>query len=537
MKKAIRRLTLHNFQSHEHTTLDLCMGVNIIVGPSDVGKTSVIRALRWLYYNQPRGTGFMRMGASECWVEVETEDDIIVRRYRQETARKNGYLLVLPGQDPIVFEKHGNTVPDEIRLALGVEEMVIDQDVYLNLNIAYQLEGAFLLETAGTTRAKAIGRLGDAHIVDAAQREIQRDLRAVSQEIDRKTAELTNEQKMLDKYQHLSEWDSRLADLQQLISRYDTQANRLNQVIKFQTIYEKAVEDLKAVLPLLQELSQLSSVEDKLADLFAIRQKVEQWQALLQQYRTKQEQYNVAAAVLEATVNNHQASNLKNRLDDLATRLKRFEQLRENWLATNDRIQQAEATIAVTEQLESAANGIERINLRKSTALTLIQLQRDYNNKQVHLKRANIQLEATSELELAEQTLDRLARLRGEGIDLNERHHAYRQRELARRQISEQLSRLAGLMKVESNLQQIMNLQEKVQILTAEQHRYNLSSEAILDLNHKMQELTARYQGDSEEYLQCLQMLGICPVCHGSIDDGHLIELKKQLEEDWNHEH
>ena len=51
-------LHLINFQSHLNTVIELHPGLNILVGESDQGKTAIIRALRWLFYNEPRGTGF-----------------------------------------------------------------------------------------------------------------------------------------------------------------------------------------------------------------------------------------------------------------------------------------------------------------------------------------------------------------------------------------------------------------------------------------------------------------------------------------------
>jgi len=54
----IRSLEIENFQSHELTKLDLHKGLNVIVGPSDQGKSALIRALRWLCYNEPKGTDF-----------------------------------------------------------------------------------------------------------------------------------------------------------------------------------------------------------------------------------------------------------------------------------------------------------------------------------------------------------------------------------------------------------------------------------------------------------------------------------------------
>ena len=39
-----------NFQSHANTKLNFDEGVNVIIGPSDSGKTAVIRAMKWIFF-------------------------------------------------------------------------------------------------------------------------------------------------------------------------------------------------------------------------------------------------------------------------------------------------------------------------------------------------------------------------------------------------------------------------------------------------------------------------------------------------------
>ena len=44
---AIESLSLHNFQCHEHLDIAFDPQLTTIVGPSDVGKTAILRALKW----------------------------------------------------------------------------------------------------------------------------------------------------------------------------------------------------------------------------------------------------------------------------------------------------------------------------------------------------------------------------------------------------------------------------------------------------------------------------------------------------------
>lgn len=53
----IDRITLQNFQGHAKTDLELIHGINVIHGPSHSGKSSILRALRWIIENRPIGAG------------------------------------------------------------------------------------------------------------------------------------------------------------------------------------------------------------------------------------------------------------------------------------------------------------------------------------------------------------------------------------------------------------------------------------------------------------------------------------------------
>ena len=169
MRTYIKKLSLRNFQSHRETDLEFSPGLNIIVGPSDQGKSAIIRALRWLFYNEPRGTGFIRVGETRCQVRVELSNGVAVERIRDESGRINRYILECRVRR--LWYLNGLTGG-----AVGGQEgpghtkLVVDRDKALEINLAGQLEAPFLLEETGSTRSKVLGRMANLHIIDAAQR-------------------------------------------------------------------------------------------------------------------------------------------------------------------------------------------------------------------------------------------------------------------------------------------------------------------------------------------------------------------------------
>ncbi|NMA49739.1 MAG: AAA family ATPase, partial [Tissierellia bacterium] len=170
--KHIKKLIIQNFQSHKYSELEFGQDLNVIVGPSDSGKTSIIRALKWVLYNEPSGDFFIREGESEVSVTIELSNNTILKRYR--TKSKNGYQLITSDGIETVFEGIGTSVPQEIIDITGISKMLLDGDHSNAINLGEQLEGPFLLSEKTSTRANAIGRLVGVDIIDEALREVLR---------------------------------------------------------------------------------------------------------------------------------------------------------------------------------------------------------------------------------------------------------------------------------------------------------------------------------------------------------------------------
>ncbi len=128
----LQSLVIKNFQAHERIKIQLDSGITTIVGPSDVGKSAIIRAIRWVMLNQPRGADFIREGADQVSVKL-TLDSQIVKRTRGDGV--NSYEV---GDKK--FEAFNNDIPPEVARLLNVS----------GLNFQNQHDNVFWFsETAG----------------------------------------------------------------------------------------------------------------------------------------------------------------------------------------------------------------------------------------------------------------------------------------------------------------------------------------------------------------------------------------------------
>lgn len=228
--RCISRLLIENFQSHSRSEFHFGPGLNAITGPSDQGKSAVLRALRWALYNEPRGSEFVRTGARECRVTVELNDGAKILREllltKTGAPSRNRYVVHLPGgAEPLLFEGFGSEVPAEVLRAHGMPQVMLDTDRRVMLSFGTQLEGPFLLTETGSMRARAIGRLLGVHVVDAAMRDTQKDLRAVRAEASRLEREADRLDQELLPFANIGQQEARLEEAGRLLERATASAS------------------------------------------------------------------------------------------------------------------------------------------------------------------------------------------------------------------------------------------------------------------------------------------------------------------------
>lgn len=174
----IERLRIANFQKHARLTIDLDPSITTIVGPSDAGKSAIIRALRWVCFNKPDGDGFIRDGASFAKVQL-TVDGMKITRAR---GKANKYTI--NGKDLVSFGRGG--VPDVISDLLN---MTPD-------NFQSQHDSPFWFSLSGGEVSRQLNAIVDLGIIDSslskamrASRQAAADTRAIKKNLDEARAE------------------------------------------------------------------------------------------------------------------------------------------------------------------------------------------------------------------------------------------------------------------------------------------------------------------------------------------------------------
>lgn len=208
----IERIELKNFESHEHTVIDgLSKGLNLIHGMSNSGKTSVIRALKLVAYNEfnPRA---VRTGSKNCEVTVTTHRGTV----KVIRGKDNQWEVTPKGGKTQYFEKIGKNALPQASEIMGMG-MVRLGDVEMPVNVMNQLEGHFMLSelagknATGSVRAQVIDEISGLSGIEGLIKAVSldnhrwgREVKVLEDRIDEVRSEMHNqdeldtERKLLD---------------------------------------------------------------------------------------------------------------------------------------------------------------------------------------------------------------------------------------------------------------------------------------------------------------------------------------------------
>lgn len=144
-----KKLTVHNFQIHEDTELNLDHPIVVLCGKSDSGKSSLLRAVRWLCLNtQPTGVSFAKKGKTEFSAQLEVDDKVILRKRGKSD---NEYYL-----NKSLYKAFGTKVPDDILKVLNVDL----------LNFSHQLDGPFWFNLTPGQVSKELNSIIQLDVID-----------------------------------------------------------------------------------------------------------------------------------------------------------------------------------------------------------------------------------------------------------------------------------------------------------------------------------------------------------------------------------
>lgn len=200
-----------------------------IVGPSDAGKSAIVRALRLAALNRPNGALFVRHGTKACEVTVTTDKGTVVRKKGKGV---NSYTV-----DGKVYAAFGNGVPAEVETVLNLSPDNFQRQLDLHFwfadsggQVSRKLNEIVNLDLIDKSLAKAASAVRTA---DEKYESVKSEYLTAKREVwrlkwvERIGKELTQVERLLDRYRDKSRKASELRLLLAPLSRLRRDAGRL----------------------------------------------------------------------------------------------------------------------------------------------------------------------------------------------------------------------------------------------------------------------------------------------------------------------
>lgn len=232
----INSITLHNFQVHEELTIQLDPHVTTIVGPTDAGKSAVLRALRWAALNTPTGESFVRHG-SKC-------AKVVLRAGKHKVVRVRGSGVNTYRLDHKVYEAFKGGVPDDVANLLKLTP----------INFQRQHDGPYWFgETAGMV-SRQLNQIVDLGIIDTTLANLASSLRkayievsVVEERLEQAQAKRVQCKEALVLDTKLKVVEAKWAAVEELVSRRERLAILTQEVRRLQTLSKRVVPNLDSL--------------------------------------------------------------------------------------------------------------------------------------------------------------------------------------------------------------------------------------------------------------------------------------------------
>lgn len=233
----IKSLKIQNFQSHEETKLTFSPGVNIIVGPTDSGKTSIIRAIRWLVWNRPSGNAIRSSWGGNTRVRLYTEEGEIIR----SKDKTDKYILRIPGRKEIPFKAFGASVPEEVNKFLSIND----------INLQQQHDKSFLLSDSPGVVGQHFNKVARLDKIDSGLQKINKWIRDLTQDIAVSKRQRVTLEEGLTKFEHLEKFEADvevLEDMDNRLKASNKRLDRLDETIADLQVISSDIKDKKVLI-------------------------------------------------------------------------------------------------------------------------------------------------------------------------------------------------------------------------------------------------------------------------------------------------
>lgn len=266
------KVNIKNYEIIEDAELEFENGLNIIVGETNEGKSSVFRAIKSAVFNE-LGDYFIRMGESQTEVLIEDGEDEVKWTKRQNKSPSTVYEI--NGER---FSKVGRTQFEKVADVLNIKEIKLTSNEKERVNFWKQMKYPFLLDKSSSQLFEFLSLSSEDDNLTKIIKEMNSDLGDIESKIDKKEAKvdtlkdvIDNEEEYLDSkegfediYEEILDLESDYHDYEELEDICKSLDNLNKKFRKFKDIKERSDELMENINPLIKDCEDMLDVYDKL---------------------------------------------------------------------------------------------------------------------------------------------------------------------------------------------------------------------------------------------------------------------------------
>ena len=200
MNLDLKGLRIKGFQAHRFLKIEFG-AITTIVGATDIGKSSIIRALKWLILNKPRGTEFINHDSDMAIVSLQMEG---ARVTRERSKSENLYKLKKGGKiRRFEFDKE-NRIPEDVTKALNMNE----------LNFQFQFDAPYWLSCSPGEVSRQLNKIVDLGIIDESLSNLSKKVRAANSTINVVKSRCEQAQETVRSLQYVEDMEKKYEELE-----------------------------------------------------------------------------------------------------------------------------------------------------------------------------------------------------------------------------------------------------------------------------------------------------------------------------------
>lgn len=242
----IKSLEIKGLEKHKNSKLEFHDKINLIIGSSNTGKSSIVKSINLLINNVPNGNEFINHDMDECIVKGKFNKNDTIERIKSEKINK----YVVNDKD---YDSIGQTVPIQVGQITK----------FTDLNLRTQFERFFLLQNNPGEVARKLNEIVNLQIMDDCIKKVKSKVTKKNQDITYLEKEIIVAKNKLDQYkwidkageqlQYIENQDIIRSDIKikiddlfdcfQILENFDRQLSKIDKRLQAKILYEVIARD------------------------------------------------------------------------------------------------------------------------------------------------------------------------------------------------------------------------------------------------------------------------------------------------------